>query len=417
LEGLHDTTRGSSSSRGHRHFREWLVSGEIALAVMLLCTAGLLVRSLWRLQSADTGFTHEPLLTVRTDPPSKNYNRVEQTSRFYRLAIERLAALPGVEGAAADHSLPLAGNDNLGKPLVVADGQSPDEQARNPFVNLHIVSPNYLSVMRIPLAKGREFNDADRSDTTLVAIIGRSLATRLFGTGDPILRRVRLTGLPSNPLTNDDTWFTIVGIAGDIHSEHLGGGPGMDLYLSNQQQFAGDTYFVLRTRAGGLNLSASIANAVQQVDPEQSVFDIQPMDVRIADTIWQRRLAGMLSILFGVLALALGTLGVYSVLAYAVGQRRREMGIRLALGATPRGLTMLVVSEGIRPTLFGLAVGIGAAITAGWAVRSLLYEIAPFDFLTLTCVPAILLGAALLACYVPARRAASTDPALTLRDA
>ncbi len=417
LEAFQETTRGSSSGRGQRRLRELLVTGEIALAVTLLCTAGLLVRSLLRLQSADTGFTREPLLTVRTDPPSKNYNRVEQTSRFYQLAIERLAAMPGVEGAAADHSLPLAGNDNLGKPMIVAEGQSVDEQARNPFVSLHIVSPNYLSVIGVPVLHGRGFNDGDRLNTTMVAMIGHSLATRLFGAGNPLLRRIRLTGLPTNPLTNENTWFTIVGVAGDIHSEHLGGVPGMDLYLSNQQQFAGDTYFVLRTRSSALNLSASIATAVQQVDPEQSVFDIQPMDVRIADTIWQRRLAGTLSVLFGGLALTLGTLGVYSVLAYTVGQRTREMGIRLALGETPRGLKVLVVSEGLRPALVGLAAGVVASLASGRAVRGLLYEVAPVDFVTLAIVPAILLTAALLACYLPARRAAMIDPATTLRQA
>jgi putative ABC transport system permease protein len=415
-ETFQDAVRGGSSGRGQRRLRELLVAGQIALAVALLSTAGLLVRSLWQLQSAETGFTRESLLTVRTDPPSRNYNRVEQTSRFYKLAIERLAALPGVEAAAADHSLPLAGNDNLGKPMIAADGQSSDDIARNPFVNLHIVSQNYLDVMGVPLLRGRSFTDDDRYTTRFVAVIGHSLAARLFGSGDPLLRRIRLAGMPTNPLTNQDTWFTIVGVAADIHSERLGGVPGMDLYLSNQQQFAGDTYFVLRTRSSASGLSAAIARAVQQVDPEQSVFDIQPMDARIANTIWQRRLAGMLSVVFGGLAFALGSIGVYSVVAYAVGQRSREMGIRLALGETPGGLKRMVVAQGLRPALAGLCAGVLAAAVAGWAVRGMLYEVGSFDPITLAGVPALLLVSALIACYVPARRAAQVDPAITLRE-
>jgi len=222
--------------------------------------------------------------------------------------------------------------------------------------------------------------------------------------------------MPTNPLTNQDTWFTIVGVAADIHSERLGGVPGMDLYLSNQQQFAGDTYFVLRTRSNASSLSAAIARAVQQVDPEQSIFDIQPMEARIADTIWQRRLAGMLSVVFGGLAFALGSIGVYSVVAYAVGQRSREMGIRLALGETPGGLKRMVVAQGLRPALAGLCAGVLAAAVAGWAVRGMLYEVGSFDPITLAGVPALLLVSALIACYVPARQAAQVDPAITLRE-
>jgi putative ABC transport system permease protein len=411
-----EVSRGASGSRGQRRLRQLLVTGEIALAVALLATAGLLVQSFRRLQETDTGFTRSPLLTFRTDPPSIAYNRVEQTGRFYRLAIERLGALPGVVSAAADHSLPLAGNDNLGKPPVVADGQSSDEQQRNPFVNLHIVSPNYLEVMGIPLQRGRQFTGNDRESTMPVAVIGHTLAQRLFGNGDALNRRLRLTALPTNPRTNQETWFTIVGVAADIRSEQLLGGAGMDLYLSNQQQFAGDTYFVLRTRAEHASLALAIPRAIQEVDREQSVFDIRPMDERVADTIWQRRLAGTLSLLFGGLALVLGAVGVYSVLSYAVGQRTREMGIRLALGETPAGLKRLILLDGLRPAVAGTAAGVVIAAVAGWSLKGMLYEISAFDPVILGGVPAALLIAALIACYIPARRASCTDPAVTLRE-
>jgi len=291
-----------------------------------------------------------------------------------------------------------------------------DEQQRNPFVNLHIVSPNYLDVMGIPLQRGRQFTADDRESTMPVAVIGHALSKRLFGAGDPLNRRVRLTALPTNPRTNQETWFTIVGVAADIRSEQLLGGVGMDLYLSNQQQFAGDTYFVLRTHVEPASLAASIPRAIQEVDPDQSVFDIRPMADRVVDTVWQRRLAGILSLLFGGLALVLGAVGVYSVLSYVVGQRTREMGIRLALGESPAGLKRLILLDGLRPAVAGTAAGVAIAAVAGWALRGMLYEISAHDPAILAGVPAVLLIAALLACYVPARRASRTDPAITLRE-
>lgn len=410
-----DSVRGSSASLIQAHLRKALVAGELALSVTLLIVAGLLVRSFWHLQDADTGFRRDRILTFRTDPPWARYNRVDQTALFYRQAIERLQALPGVEAAAANHSLPLALNQNYGKPGIVVEGQSVDEQRRNPFVNVQIVSPNYVRVMSIALLQGREFTDDDRIQTTPVTILSRPLAARLFGNADPIGKRVRMTGLLGALNEKQESWFTVVGVVEGVRSESLLGAPGMDLYLSNQQQFVGDTFFVVRTSQFPATLSAAVARAIQQVDSEQPVFDIQAFDQLVEDTVWQRRIAGRLGLWFGLLSLVLAALGTYSVLAYAVSQRTRELGIRHALGSTPGQLRVLVIRDGMKVALVGVAAGVATAAGVAVAIAGLLHGIRPLDPLTFATVIAIVAAVALIAAYVPARRASCVDPAIALR--
>lgn len=190
----------------------------------------------------------------------------------------------------------------------------------------------------------------------------------------------------------------------------------MDLYLSNQQQFAGDTYFILRTHADPSRLTLTATRAVQEVDPEQSVFDMQRMDQRIASAIWQRRAAGMLSLVFGALALTPGAIGVYGVLAYNVSQRTREIGIRIALGARPGGIIATVIGDGLRPVAFGLIAGVAGAAAAGRWLQGFLYRAAPLDPAVLAGVALLLLVAGLGACSIPALRVARVDPTISLRD-
>lgn len=414
-DAFRENSRGSSTGPMQAGFRRALVAGELALAVTLLVAAGLLVRSFWQLQDADTGFRRERVLTFRTDPPWARYNRVEQTALFYRQAIERLQALPGVEAAAANHSMPLAINQNYGKPSVEVEGQSVDEQRANPFVNVQIVSPNYLHVMGIPLRRGRAFTADDRMNTMPVAIVSRPLAERLFHDAHPIGRRLRMTGLLGALDEKQESWFTVIGVAEGVRSESLLSPSGMDLYLSNQQQFAGDTFFVVRTRQQPSTLGAAVARAIQQVDPEQPVFDVQPLDQLVEDTVWQRRIAGRLSLWFGALALALAAIGTYGVLSYAVSQRTRELGIRHALGSSPGQLQRLVITEGLKVAGAGMVIGSAMAGGVGLAIAGLLYKVGPLDPATFVSVIAIVMTIAMFACYIPARRASRVDPAVALR--
>lgn len=416
LQGaMRESSRGSSGSRSSARVRDALVASELALAVALLVFAGLLVKSFWRLLQVDAGFARTPALTFRTDPPWGRYNKAEQTSQFYRRAEEALAAIPGVIAVAANHSMPLATNQNYGKPSIVVEGQSVEEQRRNPFVNVQIVSPNYHAVMGIALPEGRSFTDNDRIGTVPVAIISRPLARRLFGAASPVGKRVRLPGLLSALNEAKTEWFEIVGVAAGVRSEGLTSAPSPDIYFSNQQQFAGDTFFILRTGLSPAALAQPVARAIQQVDAEQPVFDIQPLEERVETTVWQRRMAGTLSLCFGGLALVLAAIGAYGVLSYLVSQRTREIGIRQALGSTPAEVWWMVVRQGMTQAALGIAGGLALGLAGSRTLGAVLYNVEGHDLTVLAVAVAAAVSMAFLASAVPAWRATRVNPVEALR--
>jgi len=413
---LRDASRGSSGGTAQARIRSALVVSELALAVALLVLAGVLVKSFWRLQNADPGFRKSAMLTFRTDPPWARYNKAEHTALFYQQALDRLRALPGVEDAAANHSLPLALNQNYGKPGIEVEGQSLDEVERNPFVNVQVVSPDYFRVMGIPLREGRGFSGDDRLSATPAVVFSRPLGSALFGSGEsPVGKRVRLKGLLGALDSSQRSWFHVVGVVEGVKSENLLGGQGLDIYLSNQQQFAGDTFFIVRTSLEPERLARLVTQAIREVDPMQPVFDLQPLEKRVEDTVWQRRMAGRLSLLFGGLAIVLAGLGTYSVLAYGVSQRTREMGIRQALGSTPSELRGLIVRQGLALAAPGILLGLAASGALAYQLTPLLYGVSPFDGWTFVSVPLLVLAVAAAACYFPAVRASRVDPAAALR--
>jgi putative ABC transport system permease protein len=412
---MRDSSRGSSGGRASARVRDTLVAGELALAVTLLIFAGLLLQSFRKLRESDTGFARTPALTFRTDPPWARYNKADQTALFYRRAIDELRKIPGVTAVAANHSLPLALNQNYGKPTIAVDGQSVDEQQRNPFVNVQIVSPGYFEAMGIPIREGRALNENDRIGAPAAAVISRPLARRLFVDASPVGRRVQLPGLLSALNETNPVWLQIVGVAEGVRSDGLTAGPSLDIYLSNQQQFAGDTFFVLRTGLGPAALATAVTRAIQQVDPEQPVFDIQPLDQRIDDTVWQRRMAGSLSVCFGVLALLLAAVGAYGVLSYLVSRRTREIGIRLALGAPAGGVWWMVVREGLALAGAGIAVGLVMALAGGRFLEHVLYGVTAYDPHVYAVSMAATLLVAFVAFAIPAWRASRTSPMIALR--
>lgn len=413
---MRETSRGASASRAQGVLRNVLVTAELALTVVLLTSGALLAQSFVHMQNADLGFRRASMLTFHTDPPLGRYSKVEQTAQFYRQALERLSAIPGVEAAAANHSPPLALNQNYAKPVVVIEGQSVDEQLRNPFVNPQIISPNYLSTMGIPLIQGRAFDESDRIGGQPVAILSRPLAERLFGQQNPIGKRMRFSGLLGSLLDSQNSWFTVIGIAGGVRSETLFGAPSLDVYLSNQQQFAGDTFFLLKTRQDPLSLSSAAATAVLQVDSQQPIFDIRSLNGLIEDTVWQRRMAARFSLAFGLLALILATAGTFGVLSYSISQRRRELAIRQAIGATQQEIWRLVMSHGLSLGLVGVAVGGAIAIIVARSISSLLYEVSALDVGTYGVVIGVVCAMVLGASAIPAWRAGRIDPTVALRE-
>ncbi len=405
---------GAKGSQGRRQgLRKALIVAEVALAMVLLIGAGLLVKSFQRLQQTDLGFNPDNLLTMRVALPWRKFNDQqgpERQKQFFQQLLERLSALPGVETATMTSNLPLAAERQEGKLTFTVEGQSADEQQRNPFVNDIRVSPNYFQAMGIPLVAGRTLTEFDAATTERVGVISQRLAERMFPNQNPIGKRLKV-----GDLFSQSQWTTIVGIVRNVKHEDIGGDGGLDLYVSYQQVGESNMYLLLRTKVPPLNLADAATRAVWASDPEQSVFNIATMEARIADTVWQRRLSGTLFLVFAGLALALAGIGIYGVMSYTVSQRTREIGIRMALGAQPRDVLLVIVGQGAKIIFLGLSIGLLVALLGGRLIKGMLYGISSADPLVYLLVAVSLAAVALLACWLPARRATKVDPLRALR--
>jgi predicted permease len=390
------------------------VVAEVALALMLLVSAGLMVRSFVLLQETELGFDAERLLTLRVALPWRKYSDddgPEKQRLFFQQLLERLQAMAGVEAVALTNNLPLTSETQEGKVTFTLEGQSAAEQQKNPYINDLRVSPDYLRVMGIPLLQGRFLNEYDQTTTERVGVVSRRFAELMWPGQNPIGRRMKVGGVESQ-----SAWTTIVGVAGDVKHEQWAGESGLDLYVSCQQVLDSNMYLLLKTKVPPLTLSDQATRAVWAGDPEQSTFDIAAMDTRVADSIWQRRMSGALILAFAGLALVLAAVGIYGVMSHAVGQRTRELGIRIAMGATSRDVLKLVLSDGAKLIVFGVGLGLLGAFAAGRIMRGLLYGVSATDPLTFVLVPLFLFVVAIFACLIPARRAMRVDPLVALRN-
>jgi predicted permease len=384
-----------------------LLVGEIAISALLLVGAGLMLQTFRALWQTDVGFTPGGLLTFRLGLPV--YYGPERARQFHEELVTRLEALPGVRGAAVNSNLPLAQVAQADRQTLIVEGQDSASSAANPYVNYQRVSNRYFDVMGVPVIQGRVFDARDREGTQPVAVVNRRLAERFWPGQDPIGERLR----QPNP---NALWLVIIGVAGDVRHESLTASEGFDVYLSATQSPQTWNHVVVRASQGDpMQLADAARRAVWAINPQQPVTEMQSMRERMLDTAWQHRASAFLLGVFASLALALATIGIYGVTAYTVGQRVREFGVRRALGAQRIDLALVVLREVGRTAAIGLAAGLGLALLATRAVRPLLYGVAPFDALTFTVVALLLLSVALVASLAPARRAARTDPAITLR--
>jgi putative ABC transport system permease protein len=324
--------------------------------------------------------------------------------------LSQLEALPGVQAAAMIDNLPLDGRPKSDD-VFRLDGQSLEDQQANPYLNLRIVSPSLFQVLRIPLMRGRVLTLADRDSLLPVAVVSTATANRLWPGADPIGKRLLIGGTDSTVVR----WRTVVGVVGDVRHDGLSADPSLDIYLPFEQTRTGSNYFLLRTAGDPLALSQRATELVWGLDANQSFFDVRTMQERIADRIWIPKLAGSLFTAFGALSALLAAIGVFAVLAYAVAQRTRELGVRQALGAAPQDLARQVVSEGLRLAIAGGGLGLAGGVAFALALRRLLYGISPVDPPTLIAVPLGLLAVAALACWIPARRAMRVAPVEALR--
>ena len=409
-EGGYDSAAGGSGTR----LRGILVAAEMALALVLLAGAGLLIRSLLRLQQVNPGFNPDHVLTFEVSLPSAKYPKEKQTLEFFRQARARLARLPGVTAVGTINPLPFGGNDWEDSFTIVGRPQPPPGQG--PSTNYAVISGDYFHAMGMRLVRGRAFNDTDTSASTPVAIIDDTFARRYWPGSDPpanaLGKQIHLNGHDR----------TVVGVVARVMDFGLDQSTEMDRLPESFVPLMQLTYalsgidFAVRTRqADPMQLRGEVTAAIQSLDAGQPLDDMMTMNQRIALSLAQRRLTLWLMGAFAVLALTLAAIGIYGVLSYAVAQRTHEIGIRMALGAGRGSVLALVLGHGMRLAGAGALAGLAAALALGRFAASYLFGVSWRDPLTLAAVPLLLLAVAALACYVPARRASRTDPWTALR--
>ena len=397
------------SQRGPRGLttRNVLVVSEIALALVLLAGSGLMLRSLGKLFEVRAGVDTENVLTLRLSPPP-GYGR-DSLPAFFDVLTERLEGLPGVTGAAVSNCIPLSGSCN-GTAIRLRDQPAP-APGMEPSVGVHWISPNWPTVMRAPLLSGRLFASSDRIGTRKVVIVNETAAKTFWPGGDPIGRPVSV----GQGGFWEDTAY-VAGVIGDVRYEGLTSELTPMVYLSlNQSPYSRATIFI-RTEGDAASLAAPARRAIAEISPGAPVYDVKTMEARAADAMSLARFSTMLLGLFGVVALVLAAIGTYGVIAFAVSHRTREIGIRIALGATRSNVMRLIVGQGLALVVVGSVAGIAAALVATRVLASLLYNVAPTDPVTFVAIVALLGAAVLLASWIPARRAARIHPTEALRE-
>jgi predicted permease len=408
---LKESGRGGTGGLEHRRLRGALVVAQFALALALLAGAGLLVKSFLRMQGDSLGFRPESLLTFRVALPWSTYpNDSGRVERFQTEVVRRLAELPGVEAATFNGGLPIVATEEGYRRSFTLEGQPETEQRSNPYAYHQEIHPSYFEVIGIPLLEGRAFTELDLKETEPVAIVNRHFAETFWPDESALGKRVKI-GDPRD----EGPFRTIVGVVSDVKHESLVGDKAFDLYTNYLQTPYANAYFLVRTRVDPLSLVEPARQAVLAVDADQSIYDILTMEGRLLASVWQRRLASVVFALFAGAALFLAAVGIYGVLSYAVTQRQREMGIRSALGASPRDILVLVLREGLALALIGCALGVAGALLLSRGLASLLHQVSPTDPGTFLGVAALLLGVAFLASYLPAFRARRVSPIASLR--
>jgi predicted permease len=409
--------QGQSMTR--RRSQKILVVAEVALALVLLAAAGLMLESFRKLASTDLGFKTEDLLTLRLDLRSARYAEPESRARFAKRIVESLKAIPGVESAT------LWGPSMLGRAtwvyIAYPEGRTPEDADARLMMGRHSVNPGALENLGIPLLKGREFSWQDRLETPFVAVISESVAKKIWPGQEPLGKRIRSA-------EGNFPWVTVVGVAQDAHHGQrmdlddaaagitpYGLKPQYDIYFPYAQRPNAGLTLAVRTRSDMQSMSQAVRNAVLLLDATLPVYDLALLDARLASQVAPVRTMAILSGAYALLALFLAGFGLFAVLAHDVSQRTQEIGIRMALGALPRSVLVLVLREGLLLTLAGLAAGVVGAVLITRMMQALLFGVSPTEPAVFAAIAALLLGVAVLACWVPARRAMRLDPLEALR--
>ena len=401
-EVLKEASRGSTG--GSQRLRASLLVAEVALSLVLLISAGLLLASFARLQRVEPGFEADGVFTAQLVLPPQRYER-DKLVAFYEQLYKRLAVLPGSSSAALTDRVPLTGAQTPAPVAVM--GRSVPPMSERPNANRHLVSPKYFTTLGIPIRAGRDFDERDSARVPHVVIINETFAKRHFPGEDPIGRTL-ITGMGQLP-------SQVVGVVADVRSTGLNTPPEADYFLPALQRPETFTNILVRTNVNPVAMAPAVRDALRSVDPDLPLLQPQALSTRVAQTIADRKLALVLLAGFAALALVLASLGVYSVMAHLVANRTSEIGIRMALGASPRVVMRMVLGHGRRLTLLGIVLGIAGAFVVSRLMQQALFEVNPADPIIYVAVATMLLLVAEFASWLPARRATRIDPVIALR--
>ena len=401
---LRDEGRGLSVGHKRAQMKNVLVIGQVALSLLLLIGAGLLLRSFVRLMRVDPGFDAANVLTMNISLPTVKYARAEQQISFFDEAVRRVSALPGVRSVAISAALPLSWKRIT---PVLAEGQPDVPLAQRPFIDIEAISPEWFRTLRVPLQRGRGFTAADNQRAPKVVVVNETLAREFWPNENPVGKHISV-GRSTVPAE-------VVGVAADIKNKGLEQNPQPQLYLPFPQLAWGDMNLLVRTAVPPRSVVASVRAEIAAVDPDQPITNVQTVEELMDTSRSQPRFTMLLLGIFSTIALMLAAAGLYGVLAYSVAQRQQEFGIRLALGAEKGDILGLVVRQGVVLASVGVAIGLVASVFLTRLLGSMLYGVGAHDVLTFLLAPALFIGIALVASYLPARRATKVNPIETLR--
>jgi putative ABC transport system permease protein len=409
---LKEGGRTGTVGRGRQRFRDSLAVAQMGFSVVLLIGAMLLVRSFIELRRVDLGFNRENVLTVRTSLPPSTYPQQQDVIAFVRTLRQRLTELPGVRSVGATRLLPLTGT--IGDWSITLEGR-PRVPGENPNGDWQVVTPGYFETMGMKLVRGRFITDADQETSPLSAVINETMARRYWPNEDAIGKRFHIG-------TNSQPWITVVGVVGQVRHNAVTETPRAEMYAPHAQWAAAGASaprgmtFVIRTSGDPIAVLGYLRQTLRSLDPNLPLADVRTLDRVAGDSLSQARFTTLLLGLFAALALTLATIGIYGVISLLVTRRRQEIGIRMALGARPASILNMVVRRGMALAGIGVAAGLLAALLLTRVLTNLLYGVTRFDLTTFALVPCVLAGIALIACLIPAGRAATLDPVVALRE-
>lgn len=393
---------------GSRKTLNALVTAEVALSLVLLIGAGLTMKSFVRLLEINPGFDPDQVITTSIFLSGEKYSGDQPQAAFFKEAVERISALPNVKSVAATSGLPLSGAENAGS--FVIEGKPAPRPTETPLVDRRVITPDYFLTMGIPLLKGRSFTEADDANAQKVLIVSESWIRRYMPDEEALGQRVKLGRADS-----DRPWLTIVGIVGDVKHTSIDSEMRPHIYWPQAQRPSAGMTIVIKSSSDPATVISAVRNEIWSIDRNQPVGDVKVMEQYVSDSLSRRRLNMTLLGIFAALALLLATVGIYGVMSYTVTQRTREIGIRIALGANSSDVIRLVTGQGMIPAVMGIVLGIAASMGLTRSISSLLYGVSANDPLIFTGVAILLTLIALLASYIPARRATRVDPMIALR--